>query len=132
MDACTLTDRVPYAVSKTIMNTIIGPNPIGGGAFKQSLEMLGFVVGKEIVEPTWTATSSGVGAAHLYKNMYPITTPQTLLANTAGSLALKDNFPSNNAFLIQQLIDNGYFVIGKTNLSEWANFRSSSSTSIMI
>ena len=50
-------------------------------------------------------------------------------ANTAGSLALKDNLPSNNAFLIQQLVDNGYFVIGKTNLSEWANFRSSSSTS---
>ena len=50
-------------------------------------------------------------------------------ANTAGSLALKDNRPSNNAFLVQQLIDNGYFVIGKTNLSEWANFRSSSSTS---
>ena len=50
-------------------------------------------------------------------------------ANTAGSLALKDNLPSNNAFLIQRLVDNGYFVIGKTNLSEWANFRSSSSTS---
>ncbi|MBT4317224.1 MAG: amidase, partial [Candidatus Marinimicrobia bacterium] len=50
-------------------------------------------------------------------------------ANTAGSLALKDNLPSNNAFLIQQLVDKGYFVIGKTNLSEWANFRSSSSTS---
>ena len=30
--ACTLTNRVPYAVSKTIMNTTIGPNPIGGGA----------------------------------------------------------------------------------------------------
>ena len=33
-------------------------------------------------------------------------------ANTAGSLALKDNRPSNNAFLIQKLVDNGYeFVI---------------------
>ena len=31
--------------------------------------------------------------------------------------------------MAQKLIDNGYFVIGKTNLSEWANFRSSSSTS---
>ena len=50
-------------------------------------------------------------------------------ANTAGSVALKNNFPENNAFLIQKLVDNGYFVIGKTNLSEWANFRSSSSTS---
>ncbi len=50
-------------------------------------------------------------------------------ANTAGSKALKNNFPEKNAFLAQKLIDNGYFIIGKTNLSEWANFRSSSSTS---
>lgn len=50
-------------------------------------------------------------------------------ANTAGSLAMKNNFPDKNAFLVEKLINNGYFVIGKTNLSEWANFRSSSSTS---
>ena len=50
-------------------------------------------------------------------------------ANTAGSKALQNNFPEKNAFLAQKLIDNGYFIIGKTNLSEWANFRSSSSTS---
>ena len=50
-------------------------------------------------------------------------------ANTAGSKALENNFPDKNAFLAQKLIDNGYFIIGKTNLSEWANFRSSSSTS---
>ena len=31
--------------------------------------------------------------------------------------------------MAQKLIDNGYFIIGKTNLSEWANFRSSTSTS---
>lgn len=90
VDACTLTNRVPYAVSKTIMNTVIGPNPVYGGAFKQSLELLGFVVGKEIVEPTWTAASTGVSAAHLYKNMYPITTPQTLSANAAASIITAD------------------------------------------
>lgn len=50
-------------------------------------------------------------------------------ANTAGSMALKQNFPNKNAFLVQKLIDGGYFVQGKTNLSEWANFRSTSSTS---
>ena len=50
-------------------------------------------------------------------------------ANTAGSKALENNFPNKNAFLAQKLIDNGYFIIGKTNLSEWANFRSSTSTS---
>jgi len=50
-------------------------------------------------------------------------------ANTAGSIALKNNYPTKNAHFIQKLVDNGYFIAGKTNLSEWANFRSSSSTS---
>lgn len=95
--ACTLINRVPYAVSKTIMNTTIGPNPIGGKAIKQSLEMLGFVVGKDIVEPTWTATSTGA-AAHLYRNMYPITTPQTLGAKTGGdSVAASTTADANSA-----------------------------------
>ena len=71
--------------------------------------------------------------ANLNRGLKPIAIKDNIdvqgFANTAGSLALKDNLPSNNAFLIQQLVDNGYFVIGKTNLSEWANFRSSSSTS---
>ncbi len=89
---CTLVNRVPYAVSKTVMNTVIGPNPVGGGAFKQSLELLGFVVGKEIVEPTWTAQSTGVNAAHLYKNMYPITTPQILVANSASPSSTPDAY----------------------------------------
>lgn len=88
--SCTLTNRVPYAVSKTIMNTTIGPNPIGGSAIKQSLEMLGFVVGKEIVEPTWTATSQGLAAGALYRNMYPITTPQTLSASTTTASTVAD------------------------------------------
>ena len=50
-------------------------------------------------------------------------------ANTAGSMALKQNFPNKNAFLVQKLLENGYFIQGKANLSEWANFRSTSSTS---
>lgn len=90
--ACTLTNRVPYAVSKTILNTTIGPNPIGGSAIKQSLEMLGFVVGKEIVEPTWTATSQGLGTGALYRNMYPITTPQTLTATTEAASTTADAY----------------------------------------
>jgi Asp-tRNA(Asn)/Glu-tRNA(Gln) amidotransferase A subunit family amidase len=50
-------------------------------------------------------------------------------ANTAGSIVLKQNFPNKNAFLVQKLLDKGFFIQGKTNLSEWANFRSTSSTS---
>jgi len=90
--ACTLTNRVQYAVSKTLLDTTIGPNPIGGGAIKQSLDVLGFVVGKEIVEPTWTLTSAGGASPHLYKNMYPITTPQTLSANAAASSTSADAY----------------------------------------
>ena len=51
------------------------------------------------------------------------------LASTAGSIALKNNFPRNDAHLITKLKKGGYYVIGKTNLSEWANFRSYESVS---
>ena len=70
---------------------------------------------------------------NLQKGLKPIAIKDNIdvkgFANTAGSKALENNFPEKNAFLAQKLIDNGYFIIGKTNLSEWANFRSSSSTS---
>jgi amidase len=49
--------------------------------------------------------------------------------NTAGSQALVANFPSEDASLVKQLKRSNYQVIGKTNLSEWANFRSFNSIS---
>ena len=48
---------------------------------------------------------------------------------TAGSLALKDNATGRDAPLIALMRANGGVVLGKTNLSEWANIRSDSSTS---
>lgn len=51
------------------------------------------------------------------------------MANTAGSTALANNFPKEDAFLIKHLKDEGAIILGKTNLSEWANFRSTSSSS---
>ena len=48
---------------------------------------------------------------------------------TAGSLALADNFAKQDAFIIRQLRKAGAVILGKTNLSEWANFRSTHSTS---
>ncbi len=48
---------------------------------------------------------------------------------TAGSLALKDNRTGRDAPLIVRLREVGGVVLGKTNLSEWANIRSSRSTS---
>ncbi|MCY7314035.1 MAG: amidase, partial [Pseudoxanthomonas sp.] len=51
------------------------------------------------------------------------------MANSAGSLALKDFRPKADAFLVQRLRDAGAVILGKTNLSEWANFRSNRSVS---
>ena len=48
---------------------------------------------------------------------------------SAGSLALKDNIAKKNAFIVDKLINANYFIYGKANLSEWANFRSEDSIS---
>ncbi len=51
------------------------------------------------------------------------------MANTAGSLAMLDNRPKKDAFLVARLRAAGAIILGKTNLSEWANFRSTRSSS---
>jgi amidase len=48
---------------------------------------------------------------------------------SAGSLALAESVASRDAFLVERLRDAGAVILGKTNLSEWANFRSTHSTS---
>lgn len=52
------------------------------------------------------------------------------MKTTAGSLALADApTPKQDAFIVKQLRNAGAVIIGKTNLSEWANFRSTKSSS---
>ena len=51
------------------------------------------------------------------------------MATTAGSEALANNIAMRDAPLVARLRKAGAIVLGKTNLSEWANFRSSSSIS---
>jgi amidase len=48
---------------------------------------------------------------------------------TAGSLALADNIAAKDSFVAERLRAAGALILGKTNLSEWANFRSTHSTS---
>lgn len=48
---------------------------------------------------------------------------------TAGSLALMNMKPPRDAALVSRLRDAGAVILGKTNLSEWANMRSTRSTS---
>jgi len=51
------------------------------------------------------------------------------MMTTAGSLALVGSKPAQDAFVAKRLRDAGAVILGKTNLSEWANFRSSHSSS---
>jgi amidase len=51
------------------------------------------------------------------------------IATTAGSLALKDNVTHRDAPLVARLRAAGAVILGKTNLSEWANIRSDHSMS---
>jgi amidase len=51
------------------------------------------------------------------------------LPTTAGSLALKGRIAPRDAFLVERLRAAGCVILGKTNLSEWANLRSTRSSS---
>lgn len=51
------------------------------------------------------------------------------MVNSAGSLALAGNKPAKDAFMAAKLRAAGAVILGKTNLSEWANFRSTRSSS---
>jgi amidase len=51
------------------------------------------------------------------------------MTTTAGSLALAGSIPGTDSFVVKRLREAGAVLLGKTNLSEWANFRSNRSSS---
>ncbi len=51
------------------------------------------------------------------------------MLTTAGSLALVDSKPRRDAFIVRKLRASGALILAKTNLSEWADFRSTRATS---
>ncbi|KQB98982.1 amidase [Pedobacter sp. Hv1] len=51
------------------------------------------------------------------------------MQTTAGALALQGNIASADAYIVKKLREAGAVLLGKTNLSEWANFRSTRSSS---
>jgi amidase len=51
------------------------------------------------------------------------------MQTTSGSLALEGHFAVKDAFIVKQLRKAGVVILGKTNLSEWANFRGERSVS---
>lgn len=58
-----------------------------------------------------------------------IETKEGLLPTTAGSIALQNNITKRDAFITEKLRRAGAIILGKANLSEWANFRSTRSSS---
>ena len=79
----------------------------------------------------WTDTSPSSGASAI--TGMPILLKDNIetadMPTTAGSLALADNGPGRDAPLVTRLRESGAVIVGKTNLSEWANIRSSESIS---
>lgn len=51
------------------------------------------------------------------------------MANTAGSRIMKGSMPIQDSFIVQKLRESGAIILGKANLSEWANFHSNNSSS---
>jgi len=51
------------------------------------------------------------------------------MPTTAGATALRNSFPKTDSYVAKKLREAGAIIIAKTNLSEWANFRSSLSSS---
>jgi amidase len=51
------------------------------------------------------------------------------MTTTAGSLALEGSRPARDAHVVERLRAAGVIILGKTNLSEWANFRSTHASS---
>lgn len=51
------------------------------------------------------------------------------MQTTAGSLALEGHIAEEDAFIVKKIREAGAVLLGKTNLSEWANFRSTNSSS---
>lgn len=82
--ATTRATGVPYAISKKLISTTIGPNMGGeGGSVTQDLDVLGFVVGKPVAETTYNSSE--------YDNMYPLTTTYNSSSSTAASSTADGN-----------------------------------------
>ncbi|WP_394201594.1 amidase family protein [Shewanella waksmanii] len=70
-----------------------------------------------------------LGALHGIPVLLKDNIAATAVPTTAGSLALQQNLATDDAFVVAKLRAAGAVILGKTNLSEWANFRSSKASS---
>ena len=85
------------------------------------------------LRPLWTQSEAARGRAARCHGI-PVLIKDNIdtsdrMMTTAGSLALEGSIAAQDAFVVAQLRAAGAVILGKTNLSEWANFRSAHSTS---
>jgi amidase len=88
------------------------------------------------IDPTWRAQAQAVDALPSIGPLagQPILIKDNIetagsLPTTAGSLALNENVTGRDAALVARLRKAGMIIVGKTNLSEWANIRDNASIS---
>lgn len=108
-------ERLDHA-GKHPINSVIEVNPQAKGIARQ--------LDREAKEGGWRGPLHGVPIL-LKDNIDTGDRMQT----TAGSIALVGSPASHDAFIVSRLRDAGAVILGKTNLSEWANFRGTRSVS---
>jgi amidase len=107
-----LDSRVQGAYTLRCRDDIVGPNSV-----------ITWAAG--VSDQGWTREAGISGMPILLKDNIETADMPT----TAGSLALIDNAPGRDAPLVTRLRSDGAVILGKANLSEWANIRSGNSIS---
>ena len=115
----------------------LGPAQRATGAALQRIRMLNPQLHAVIaVDPTALEQAARIDAAGVKGSLagQPVLIKDNIesagpLPTTAGSLALVNNVTNRDALLVARLRTAGVVILGKTNLSEWANIRSSRSIS---
>lgn len=115
----------------------VGPAEVATGAALDRIQQLNPSLNAVIaVDPTAMRHARDVDQSHMTGPLAgkPVLIKDNIesvgpLPTTAGSLALAANITNRDAPLVARLRSAGAVILGKTNLSEWANFRSGSSIS---
>lgn len=89
------------------LNSIISLNP---NALKEA----------EVLDQQFAKNSKLSGPLHCVTVLAKDNIDAVDMANTAGSVALKDNFPHDDAYIIKNIKENGGIILGKANLDEFA------------
>lgn len=101
------------------------PDPVLESCLRDKASTNAVIMWSGATGSEWSAPAGIAGMPILLKDNVETADMPT----TAGSLALVNNAPGRDAPLVARLREAGAVILGKTNLSEWANIRSTNSTS---